>query len=203
MAGQELSGRVNMPVGKEFRYSGGGTTVEQLIIEDITGSLFHEAADRLLFQPLGMTRSSYENPLPGAVGNIAKAHNRSGAPVALPRGYQSMPEAAASGLWTTPTDLSKVMIMLMQAYKGDHDYLSQRMVNDMMTPVDPSNYGLGPRIRKRNEGHLFTHGGANDSYRAEFMGALDKENGVIIFTNGTAGSELIDELLPLFESVLF
>ncbi len=190
---------VNIPVGSQFRYSGGGTTIEQLVIEDLTDLPFHEAAESLLFQPLGMERSSYENPLPGSMGNIAKAHNRSGRPVALPRGYQSMPEAAASGLWTTPSDFAKLMIMLMEAYEGEHAYLSQQTVADMMTPVDPSNYGLGPRIRKNENGIQFSHGGSNDSYRARFIGFLGRKNGLVIFTNGTAGADLIDEVLPLFD----
>ena len=194
--------QVNIPVGSAFRYSGGGTTVSQLVIEDQTGSRFHEAADNMLFQALDMQRSSYENPLPGSFGNMAKAHNRRGSVEAMPRGYQSMPEAAASGLWTTPTDIAKLMIMLMEAYEGENDYLSQALVKDMMTPVHPGEYGLGPRIRKEQDNIQFSHGGANDSYRAHFRGSLAKQNGIIILTNGTGGSGLIDELLPLFEYLL-
>lgn len=194
---------VNVPVGSRFRYSGGGTTVEQLVIEDLMAQSFHEAADNLLFQPLAMNRSSYRNPLPETVGNIAKAHNRSGRPVALPRGYQSMPEAAASGLWTTPSDFAKLMIMLMQASKGDDTYLSKQTLQDMMTPVSPSEYGLGPRIKKEGEDIQFAHGGANDCYKAHFQGSLVKQSGYIIFTNGTDGDDLIRELRPIFDSLLF
>lgn len=193
---------VNIPVGSRFRYSGGGTTVSQMVIEDQQGKRFHEAAENLLFQALSMPRSSYENPLPGEVGNIAKAHNSSGKPVALPRGYQSMPEAAASGLWTTPTDIAQMMMMLMEAYEGENDYLSQALVQDMMTPVKPSEYGLGPEIEKGPNGIRFAHGGANDSYRAKFIGSLGTKNGIIILTNGASGSNLINELLPLFEHLL-
>ena len=113
-----------------------------------------------------------------------------------------MPEAAASGLWTTPTDLSKMLIMLMEAYEGNSDYLSEAIAKDMMNPVSPSNYGLGPRISKDKNTVQFAHGGANDSYRAQFIGHLGTQNGIIIFTNGTRGSDLINELLPLFEAFL-
>lgn len=193
---------VDIPVGSQFRYSGGGTTVSQMVIEDQQGKRFHEAAESMLFQPLGMHRSSYENPLPSSVGNIAKAHNTSGRAVALPRGYQSMPEAAASGLWTTPSDLAQLIIMLMEAYEGKHEYLSQALVKDMMTPVAPGDYGLGPEIEEGPNGILFLHGGANDSYRARFIGSLATRNGIIVFTNGTNGAYLINELLPLFEHLL-
>lgn len=194
---------VNIPVGSRFRYSGGGITVEQMLIEDITGKLFHIAAKQMLFEPLGMNRSSYENPLPVGHGNIAKAHNSKGKAVALPRGYQSMPEAAASGLWTTPSDFSKLIIMLMKASQGEGNYLSSKTIADMMTAVAPGNYGLGPRITSENGDTKFSHGGANDSYRAHFSALLDKQNGIVIFTNGTSGKKLINEILPHLEALLF
>ena len=193
---------VDIPVGSRFRYSGGGTTVQQLLIEELTGKEFHLAIDDLLFTTLKMQRSSYQNPLPASLGNIAKAHNNNGSPVALPRGYQAMPEAAASGLWTTPSDFSKVMIMLMEAYHVGNSYLSPATVKDMMTPVAPSEYGLGPRIRTLNGRLTFAHGGANDSYRARFIGYLDNKDGFIIFTNGSQGNGLINELVPVFDKVV-
>ncbi len=194
---------VSSPVGSIFRYSGGGTTLAQLIIEDLTSKPFHAVADSHLFQPLNMQRSTYENPLPEGFGNIAKAHDRRGNPVALPRGYQSMPETAASGLWTTPSDFSMLMIMLMQAYHGEETLLSLSAVRDMMTPVSPGSYGLGPRIEKVDGDIRFSHGGSNESYKAEFIGSMRERNGIIIFTNGAAGAELIDELMPLFKEMLF
>ncbi len=194
---------VNLAVGTQFRYSGGGTTVAQLVFEDLMGGTLNEVAKNVLFEPLNMQRSSYENPLPQAFGNIAKAHNRNGTPVALPRGYQSMPEAAASGLWTTPSDIAKLMIMLMKAHAAKHSYLSQQTVRDMMTPVFPSNYGLGPRISSVGEDIKFSHGGVNESYRAQFAGLLGRQNGIVIMTNGSGGSDLIEELMPVFESLLF
>ena len=190
---------VNLPVGSRYRYSGGGTTVQQLIVEDITHETFFEAASRLLFEPLKMNRSSYQNPLPESHGNIAKAHNRNGTAVSLPRGYQAMPESAASGLWTTPSDFSKLMIMLMDAYEGKSPFLSKAIVEDMMVPVSPSNYGLGPEISKKENNILFSHGGSNDSYRAQFIGNLRNKNGVIVFTNGTNGHDVIEDILQAFE----
>lgn len=194
---------VSAPVGSAYRYSGGGTTVEQLVFEDLLKLPLHKVAENYLFQPLNMKRSSYENPLPFTMGNIAKAHDRRGNPVALPRGYQSMPEAAASGLWTTPSDFAKLMIMLMHAHEGKSHFLKQSTAQDMMTPVFPSDYGLGPHIKKEGTDIQFSHGGSNDSYKARFIGSLSKQNGVVIFTNGAAGSDLIKEVLPVLRSLEF
>ena len=194
---------VNLPTGSRFRYSGGGTTVQQLLVEEIANEKFHTAASKWLFSPLKMNRSSYENPLPESYRNIAKAHNGKGEAVALPRGYEAMPESAASGLWTTPTDFSKLMIMLMHSYSGtDNRYLSKTMVRDMMTPVSPSAYGLGPKIEQKGSNLLFSHGGSNDSYRAQFIGNLENGNGLIVFTNGTNGHTVIDAIVLAFDDHL-
>lgn len=186
---------VNIPVGSRFRYSGGGTTVTQLMIEEATGMDFPAATRALVFEPLNMLRSTYQNPVPASHGNIAKAHNRNGRARALPRGYEAMPEAGASGLWTTPSDVAQLIIAILNAYSGDsEDFISQSLAQDMLTPVEPSLYGLGPSIQGSGNQMWFQHGGSNDSYKAFMMGIPGADNGLVIFTNGSRGSELIREV---------
>lgn len=187
---------VDIPPGSQFRYSGGGVTVEQLVIEETMDGDFPSAARELVFEPLGMTRSTYENPIPASFGNIAKAHDEEGAPRALPRGYEAMPEAAASGLWTTPSDYAKLVIAFIESYRGvDGSFLSRDLARDVMTEVAPSSYGLGPELAGEGPARRFSHGGSNDSYKAYMRGHLETGDGVVIFTNGARGSELIGEAL--------
>ena len=136
--------RVIFTPGTRYQYSGGGTTVEQVVIEEITGLGFAAAAHRYVLEPLGMSRSTYENPLPEAQGNIAKAHDEQGRPVALPRGYEAMPEMAASGLWTTPTDYAKLIVALIESYRGKGSFLRTDTARQMMTEAACSPVGLGP-----------------------------------------------------------
>lgn len=187
--------RVAAVPGERFRYSGGGTTVEQLLIEDVTGLGFEEAARRLLFDPLSMSRSTYSNPVPRSYGNVAKAHGPDGAPRALPRGFEAMPEMAASGLWSTPGDYAKLIMALLKAYRGGPDgFLRSATVRDMMTEVGPGSVGLGPFLGGEGADRYFYHAGANDSYRAWVEAHLETGNGVVIFTNGTDGHRLYAEV---------
>lgn len=191
--------RVIFEPGSQFKYSGGGTTVQQLILEELFNNDFDEIAKNQLFNPLNMKRSSYQNPLPTNFGNIAKAHGRTGQPRALPRGYEAMPEKAASGLWTTPTDLSKVIISLMNSYEGEEEeFLSPLLTKQMMVPIAPGKFGLGPII---NEELTFQHGGSNDSYKSFFQGNLKTGNGFVIFTNGANGGRFNKELRGVFENL--
>ena len=77
--------RVEALPGSSYRYSGGGYTLLEGLIAQATGLSFEETAEAALFEHLGMTRSSFANPLPEDHGNIARAHDRAGAPTALPR----------------------------------------------------------------------------------------------------------------------
>jgi CubicO group peptidase (beta-lactamase class C family) len=181
--------------GTQSRYSGGGVEVEQLLIEDVTGMSFKDAARTYLLAPLGMGRSTYEQPLPATYENVAKAHDAQGRPTALPRGWESMPETAASGLWTTPSDLAKMLIALMAAYQGrPNELLSRHAAQEMMTEVGPSTAGLGPFLDGRGMTRRFSHAGSNDSYKAWIEGHLATGDGLIIFTNGASDGDLRGEI---------
>ena len=194
---------VDIPVGSRFRYSGGGTTVAQLLIEDVNGQSLDALAQAQVFKRLGMQRSSFLNPLPARFEPIAKAHDRSGRAVALPRGYESMPESGASGLWTTPSDLSKVLLDLWSAYHGKKaKLLKTQTVKKMASTVAPSEFGLGPRVFVRDGRTVIAHGGANDSYRSHFRINLDTGNGYVLFTNGEAGGALIRQIRASLDPML-
>ena len=53
------------------RYSGGGVTIEQLVLTDVTGRPFPELMRDLVLRPAGMTHSTYEQPLPESRGGRA------------------------------------------------------------------------------------------------------------------------------------
>ncbi len=176
--------------GSQMKYSGGGITVSQLIVEEVTGLSYAEAAQRYVFEPLGMTRSTFINPLPPNYGNIAKAHDKKGTPRALPRGYEAMPEAAASGLWTCADDMG----LFIQAMLGNTAFLSDDLHTEMLTRQFKSWHGLGPRLNGSNEGRVFHHGGSNNSYQAWVEGHPATGNGIVILTNGQDGRQFAYEV---------
>lgn len=180
--------------GMRYRYSGGGYTIAQLVATDVSGESFPELADEKLFTPLGMERSSFINPLPESLGNIAKAHDRRGRPQALPRGYEAMPEMGASGLWTSANELGTMVAALIESYRSVGGFLPQPVAADMMTKVSPSEHGIGPRLEGSGVVRMFHHGGANNSYRAWIEGHLVTGNGLVVLTNGTDGDDLYVEI---------
>ena len=194
--------RVEALPGSSYRYSGGGYTLLEGLIVQATGLGFEHSAEQALFEPLGMTRSSFANPLPEDHGNIAKAHDREGAPTALPRGYEAFPERAASGLWTSANDLGRMTAEMINAYRGQSAYLHPVLGQEMMTRVSPSEHGLGPRLEGRGEHFIFHHGGTNNSYRAWMEGHLATGDGLVVLTNGANGMDLAVEIRNAMNDVM-
>jgi len=62
----------------------------------------------------------------------------------LPGGWRVVPELAAGGLWSTPADLAKLLILIARAYRGERNPLmSKKTSEEMMTPQGGGPYGLG------------------------------------------------------------
>ena len=184
--------------GSRFKYSGGGITVAQQIIEDVTGMPYEKAAARLLFEPLGLKRTSFANPLPSGFGNIAKAHNEQGKAAAMPRGYQAMPEMAASGLWTTPSDFLNIFSELLNTDKNKSArYLSAELIKDMTTKQKNTEFGLGPKIEQYKDFKVITHNGSNESYKAHFSIFWAEKTGFAVFTNSANGLDFIRDVKPI------
>jgi CubicO group peptidase (beta-lactamase class C family) len=66
--------RVDRVPGKEFRYSGGGYVVVQLLLMNVTRQSFPALMQDLVFEPLGMAHSTFEAPLPRASGQRWRNH---------------------------------------------------------------------------------------------------------------------------------
>ena len=110
--------------------------------------------------------------------------------------WRVYPELAASGLWTTPTDLARFAIEIQLSVQGkSNKVLSPKMARDMITTVGVGPYACKLSIEKRGEGWYFSHGGANWGFRANMIAHLSKGYGAVIMTNADRRSILIEELL--------
>ncbi|PHX96007.1 MAG: serine hydrolase [Gemmatimonadetes bacterium] len=177
-----------------FKYSGGGTVIVQLALMDLTGTPFAEFMQATVLGPLGMTNSTYEQPMGTALAaHAARAHNGEGR--RMPAPWHVYPEQAAAGLWTTPTDLAQFVVEVQSAVRGPKGrVLTQTGAREMVAPVGTGPYAVGLAIGKRGEGWYFSHGGANWGFRADILGHLRKGYGIVVMTNGDAGTALITEI---------
>jgi len=186
--------RSEQPPMKQWKYSGGGYTIMQQALIDVTHERFPKLLHDTVLAPIGMTRSTYEQPLPQALrDNAATPYRADGKPVE--GGAHTYPEMAAAGLWTTPTDLAKYVIEVEQSLDGKANHvLNVDMTRQMLTP-GMGKWGLGVGIDGADANPYFSHGGANEGFRNNFVANEKSGEGAVVMTNGDNGGGLADEVL--------
>ena len=186
--------RFGRPPYSGQKYSGGGVTIMQLAVTDLVGKPFAEFMQTQLLTPLGMSNSSYEQPLPAALAQrAARAHSGGGRGMPVP--HHVYPEQAAAGLWTTPSDLARALIEVQRAVRGPRGtVLTQASAKELTAPVGDGPFAVGFTIERRGEGWYFSHGGANWGFRANVVAHVRKGYGSVIMTNGDGGGQVIVEL---------
>ncbi|WP_430401690.1 serine hydrolase [Fluviicola sp.] len=178
--------------GLKYQYSGGGTTISQVILTDITGKAYDEWMYKNVLKPIGMTHSSYTIPNSKSNPNrYASAYYPDGSPVL--NKFHVYPEQAAAGLWMTPSDLCNYIIDMQLAYQGKKSkVLTPEMVKLHLTPYNNGPAAMGTFIQDLDGAKYFEHGAGNDGFCGQFYASLDEGYGVVIFLNTEDGSLLYD-----------
>ena len=166
------------PYGMQHEYSGGGITLAQLAFERITGMTLKEAFQKEVAEPLGLKRTGYFQPLDGGLLSNAAFGGRLAYKEDAAHGYHYYPEHAAAGLWSTPTELTKIGLALSRSYRRG-GFLKKKTAHRMLTPV-MENYGL---CINNFRGDIGEHGGWNEGFITEWMFSLDKDLCVASMTN--------------------
>ena len=186
--------------GYALSYSGGGMAVLQIILEAVTGKDFPTLVKELVLDPLGMSRSFYS--LPDEENNVATAHLTGYTPCDVQ--WHDLPEKAAAGLWTTPTDLLKAVRAIQQSLNGDpgKEFLEREIAREMLEEVQ--NTMALTWIVPQEPGVAFVHSGSNTpGWECFIMGYADLKTsngaqnlseqkawddcGISIMTNSAAG----------------
>jgi CubicO group peptidase (beta-lactamase class C family) len=180
-------------------YSGGGVTILQLALTDVIGRSYPEILQEYVLEPIGMTQSTFEQPLsPERDKNATRAHDGEGQAMGVK--WHVYPELAAAGLWTTPTDLAKFAIEVQKSLRGEaNNVLSQTMIKAMLSPVGVGDYAVGFSVAKEGEGWYFSHGGGNWGFRCVLAAHKVKGYGFAIMTNAENGGIILDELKERIE----
>jgi CubicO group peptidase (beta-lactamase class C family) len=143
---------------------------------------------------LGMTHSTFQQPLPVALAaNAAAGHLPDGKE--LEGKWFIYPEEAPAGLWTTPTDLGRFIIEFQESNGGkSNKVLSRAMTNQMLTP-QIENIGLGLFVDGQGDSARFSFGGANVGFKCNMVGYLNSGRGAVVMTNSENGAQLTVEIL--------
>ncbi len=176
--------------GERFRYSGEGFVFLQRTVEHLTGARLQEIAQDLVFEPLGMQRTSFVFE-PRFEGNFATPHDGDGVAQNEQRPNQGN---AAHSLLTTAGDYARFLSAIL---RGEN--LSPRRLEEFFAPeveVQPgvpgvqwgSGVGLETYIGSSNETErALWHWGHNDGFRGYCVADLQQGEVFVYFANGDGG----------------
>ena len=186
--------RVDLVPGSTERYSGGGYTIMQLLLTDVTGERFPQLLKSTVLEKVGMQHSTYQQALPPDwAKNAASGYRPNGEPVQGK--WHVYPEMAAAGLWTTASDLAQFTIEIQKSREGrSNRVLSREMTNQMLTrQIDGA--GLGLMLGGTDQAPRFSHGGADEGFQAMLLATLDSGKGAVVMANSDNGISLAQEIL--------
>jgi CubicO group peptidase (beta-lactamase class C family) len=202
--------RVDFLPGSKWRYSGGGYTVMQQLLLDVTCQPFPDLMRDTVLKPLGMTNSTFQQPLPQNLAPLtASGYFADDKPV---KGrWHIYPEMAAAGLWTTPADLARFAIAIQQSLAGEtNPVLSQSMTRTMLTHQKNDDLlgafrllvlshkggdGLGLFLDGSDKKLRFSHTGRDAGFDASLLACAATGKGAVIMINANDHSGTIDEIL--------
>ena len=164
--------------GSKSKYSNPGYSIIQKLIMDVSNQDFDQIIQQLVFEPAGMNNSSFKQPIPDHL----KQRKALGYSKDLkPYPYRLFPYQAAGGIWTTPTDLAKFMIALLNDHhKGTKTLLSKETTQSVFTK-ETMRYVFS--LWNWGEDIVFQHSGSNQGFNCFMYGSIDKKQGIVVMTN--------------------
>jgi len=106
--------RVGIAPGTKWRYSGGGYTILQLVIEETSGEAFESYIQRVVFQPLGMNRSAFTVD-PAKTANVATIYDLEGKEMP----HRRFTALAAASFYTTASDITRFIQAHLAGSRGE------------------------------------------------------------------------------------
>jgi CubicO group peptidase (beta-lactamase class C family) len=193
--------------GDRFSYSGEGFVYLQKVVEQITGKSLDEYMRFAVFEPLGMTSSSYvwRNDYEE---RKSSGHDVAGQPVERRKPKEAN---AAASLQTTATDYARFLDAILSGVGLKRETV--KMMEEPQVAVDPACtnctdrtpkelskeifWGLGWGIAKTGRGEILWHWGDNGAFKCFVAVNVKQKDGVILFTNSENGLGIAPEVTRL------
>ena len=183
------------PAGQIPAYSDYGVALAGLIVERVSDQPFERYAAEHLFQPLGMTRTSFAQPVPAALtSSLASGYRRASEPAQTFDYYWMSP---AQGLSVTPEDMGRLMMALL----GGGPAITPLLSEDRRRDPRIRGMGLGLAHQDRNGHSVMGLTGETSAFRADLSLVPEAGLGFYFVQNG-AGNRAGDLRAPLLHAFM-
>ncbi|HZX69629.1 MAG TPA: serine hydrolase domain-containing protein [Rhodanobacter sp.] len=181
------------PPGKIVAYSNYGAGLAGYIVQRVSGERFEDYIARHIFQPLGMTHSTFAQPPPPALAALlSKGYHT--ASDGKPQPFELIDPAPAGAMTTSAMDMARFMIAQLQDGRYADARILQTATARMMhsqqyTPAPGMpGFDLGFYQEDRNGLRIIGHGGDTVLFHSDLHLLLDQDVGIFMSFNSAGSS---------------
>jgi CubicO group peptidase (beta-lactamase class C family) len=175
--------------GSTPAYSNYATALAGAIVEQVSGQLFDDYMDAHIFKPLGMTHSTFRQPLPSSlVADMSQGYTEASEPS---KPFEIIVAAPAGSLSSSGVDMANFMIAHLQ----NGEFHGQRILKEdtarlmhgtTLTMIPPLNrMALGFYEQNYNGHRVVSHGGDTEYFHSYLHLFLDDNVGLFMSFNSS------------------
>ena len=177
---------LNFPSGTRYSYSNTGYNLSAIIVARVSGESFAEFSRKRVFEPLGMSKTSWRDDYTRIVKDraIAYADTRDGYRLDMP--FENV--HGNGGLLTTVGDMLRWTAHFAQPTLGDASFVRDQQQPGRFSDGRQHDYALGLRIAPYKGVREVGHSGSTAGYRAYLSYYPDQRVAVGVLCNVSSGN---------------
>ena len=172
---------LNFPPGTHWSYSNSGYNLSAIIVSRVSGESFAEFTRKRIFEPLGMTRTSWRDDFTRIVKDRAVAYAESDGRYAQDMPFENV--HGNGGLLTTVGDLLRWNENFVTPKVGDAGFIHLMQTSGMLGSGRETGYAYGLALASHKGLAEFRHSGTTGSYRAYLARFPEKHVSVAVLCN--------------------
>jgi CubicO group peptidase (beta-lactamase class C family) len=183
------------PPGEVPAYSNYGTALAGYIVQRVSGESHESYVERHIYAPLGMTRSTFQQPAPEQFkADLSQGYMTASEP---PRPFELISTGPAGGMSTTADDMAKFMIAYLQEGRyQENRILKPETLRQMFEPavhqIDNLNVmALGFFEENRNGHRVRGHGGDTIVFHSDLDLFVDDGVGIFFSLNSRGENDSV------------
>ena len=175
---------LNFLPGSRWSYSNTGYNLAAIIVERVSGTSFDAFTKTRIFEPLGMTRTSWRSDHTRLVKDRAVAYSRqtNGFHIAMP--FENA--LGNGGLLTTVGDLLKWNRNFSTPVVGDASFVAEEQQPGRFNSGQPHTYAMGLAVGTYKGVREVGHDGATAGYTADLIRFPDQRLSIAVLCNASS-----------------
>ena len=177
---------LNFPTGTRYSYSNSGYNLAAVIVSRVSGKSFAEFTQERIFEPLGMTRTSWRDDFTRIVKGRAIAYSPAGDAFRMNMPFENV--HGNGGLLTTVGDLLKWNENFVSPTVGDTAFVKLQQEPGRFNDGKPHEYAMGLFVRPYKGVPEVGHSGSTAGYTAYLTRFPQQHLSVVVLCNVSSGT---------------